>query len=337
MEAFGRNQRDVADLRARAFDVKAAHDDRRARRVRAFQVPAQLRAAVGGRLESDLDEAGRIDVGRRVFPRIGNVLLLAGDRAKAGGHPHADRRHRSPAWDRSFGPTCSWMRSPSIPSVHLLETSKTVRACGSFMGTSQARSNCPLIPYASIRVPLRHGGRVNVRSFDRLDLAMLLRNAERDLASGRGGNRQLEVTLIELPADRHHERNDEFMQPLAAHVDRVAGYAVKRGRAEFAGPGLAHSGSQKSVLHADRYRQPKTVPFHLDVDFGGQAGPGSSSQDPASETELMLYSGSLRSAEFFDLRRIDELFERRSVDRRDELPVLIAEPNGVARLRSETG
>ncbi len=70
---------------------------------------------------------------------------------------------------------CNWTRSPSMPSVHLLATSKTARARGSFTGMSHERSNCPLMPYGlDPRAVRDRQGRENVGAFDRLDLAVLL-------------------------------------------------------------------------------------------------------------------------------------------------------------------
>ena len=128
-----------------------------------------------------------------------------------------------------------------------------------------------------------------MRAFDRLDLAMLLRNAERDLGSRRRRNRQLQMALIELPANRDHERHEEFVQPLAANIDRVAGDAVERGRAaKFAGPvcripGDARYPSCMPIGTASQTPSRSTWISILAVNWAR-----SSSQDPVSEIELML-------------------------------------------------
>ena len=332
--AFGRDQRDVADFGPCALDVKTAEDDRSARGVQAFEVPGQLGPAARRRFEVDLDEAGPVDVGRRIFFRVGDVFLLPADRAEAGRNPHADRGDRPLLGiDR--------LHDVQLDAVPVHRQRALAGDVEDGPGPRLVHRDVP----REVELPLdavgldpramrdRRGKDVGV--FDRLDLAVLLRHAERDLTSGGGGNRQLQVPLIELAANRHHEGHEEFVHPLAAEINRVTGDAIDVGlRAKFARARLPHAGDERTLWHADRHGDPHGVALDLDLELGRQLGPlvvaGTGDRDRTDAViELVVVGRLFRAEEFL------ELLERGPVKRPFELSVLGVEPDGVARPRSE--
>ena len=137
-------------------------------------------------------------------------------------------------------------------------------------------------------MPCGIGEAKDVGAFDRLDLAVLLRDAERDLAPRGGRDRQLQMPLIELAADRHDERHEEFVQPFAAEIHRASGQPIEEGTAR---------NSPAPVCRMLGTREPSCMPIgtashtpsrstwisNLAVNWAR-----SSSQDPVMEIELML-------------------------------------------------
>ena len=172
VKPFGGDQRDFPALRPGAFDVEAAQHDRGSGRVRAFEVPRQFGAAAGRRLEVNLDKAGRIAIGDRVFPGIGDVLLLAGDRRESGRHSHADRADRPLLGiDR--------LRNVQPHAIALHAQRPLARDVENRPHLRLAQWDLPgqiELPFDAVGLDsrsLRDGGRDHMRPFNGLNLAML--------------------------------------------------------------------------------------------------------------------------------------------------------------------
>ena len=203
------------------FDLEAQEREQAARRRRTFEIPAQLEAARARRLEVNFDEPVGIDVGGAVLRASGDVELLPRDTGKAAGHAHADRRE------------------VALLGVDRLQHAQlnaiTVHGHAALAEDVEHRPRVRLVERAlprEIEGPLDADGfdlralgnadRANGCVVERFDLAVFLRHSQRDLAAGCRRDRQLQMTLIELTADRHNERNRHDVQPLAAQIESCA-------------------------------------------------------------------------------------------------------------------